>query len=145
MSIDTSGDWWKGTEATDIESYLVDFTAQQYPVDVVRVASCSCGGQLFRVEVDDEHGAAKRTCTSCGKDHFVCDSADYWKEAEPDECACPCGGEIMNLAVGFALYPDNGEVKWLYLGLRCTACGVLGCYADWKIAYEPSRQLLDLV
>jgi hypothetical protein len=27
--------------------------------------------------------------------------------------------------------------------LRCTGDGVLGCYADWKIDYTPSEQLLQ--
>jgi hypothetical protein len=33
----------------------------------------------------------------------------------------------------------------LFLGLHCVQCGMLGCVADWKVAYEPSLQLLDLV
>jgi hypothetical protein len=34
-------------------------------------------------------------------------------------------------------------VHWLYVGCRCAKCGVLGCMVDWKVAYEPSLQLLD--
>ena len=145
MGVDTSGEYWKGTEAADIARYLTDFSADQYPVDVVRTALCSCGSESFRVLADDAAGVAKRICISCGSEHFVCDSAEYSDEADLEECTCPCGRDEMNLAVGFALYPDNSEVKWLYIGLRCTSCGVLGCYADWKIAYEPSRHLLDLI
>jgi hypothetical protein len=42
------------------------------------------------------------------------------------------------------LYED-GEVHWLYVGERCVRCGTLGCFAGWKIAYSPSKQLLEQV
>ena len=50
-----------------------------------------------------------------------------------------------NLAVGFAFYQDSEDVRWLYIGLRCVACGELGVYGDWKIDYAPSKKLLDQV
>ncbi|MFR9780329.1 hypothetical protein ACL02O_30285 [Micromonospora sp. MS34] len=68
-------------------------------------------------------------------------SADYWQDADPDECVCPCGGEAFQVAVGFALRAD-GEVRWVSIGMRCTRDGVLGVYADWKIDYSPTDHLL---
>lgn len=51
------------------------------------------------------------------------------------------GNETFNVTVGFSRR-DDGEVRWVYLGLRCIEDSVLGCYADWKIDYSPSIQLL---
>jgi hypothetical protein len=39
----------------------------------------------------------------------------------------------------------GGEVRWLYVGDRYSNCGILGCYAGWKVAYTPSKQLLEQV
>ncbi|WP_432941039.1 hypothetical protein ACQPXM_32795 [Kribbella sp. CA-253562] len=60
------------------------------------------------------------------------------------EAVCPCGGEEFEIAVGFTERMD-GELGWVYIALRCTADGVLGLYADWKISSAPTRKLLDLV
>jgi hypothetical protein len=65
-------------------------------------------------------------------------------DADPGDAACPCGGEIFNVAVGFALR-DDGDVRWVYVGLRCTKDGILGVYADWKIDFSPTVHLLDRV
>jgi len=51
---------------------------------------------------------------------------------------------ILNVGVGFSLY-DDGEVRWLYLGERCSKCGILGCFAGWKVGYSPSKGLLEQV
>jgi hypothetical protein len=144
VTINTSGEWWTGTEASDIQQYLLDFTADGYPVKEFRLAKCSCGSQSFFLDIDEED-AAKRTCIECGKEHLMCDSEEYWTGAESERCTCPCGSESMNVGVGFSLYPDDGEVKWLYVGCRCEECGVLGCYSDWKIGYAPSKHLFDRV
>ena len=45
-----------------------------------------------------------------------------------------------NLRVGFARR-ENGSVKWVYIGNRCTGCGTLGSYLDWKINYEPTDEM----
>ena len=142
MAIDKSGQWWKASDPSDIQPYLVAFTAGSYPIAAFRPAVCICGSLAFHVDADDNEGTARRTCTRCSHIHFIGDSAEYWAGAEPERCACPCGEESMNVGVGFALYPDDHEVQWLYIGCRCTRCGVLGCYADWKVAYSPSLHLL---
>ncbi len=66
-------------------------------------------------------------------------------DATLEGAECPCGGTTFNTAVGFAFYEDSNDVKWVYLALRCTQDGVLGCYADWKIGYAPSEHLLRAV
>lgn len=72
------------------------------------------------------------------------DSAEFVEDADLGEAACPCGGEIFNVAGGFALRVD-GEVRWVYIGLRCVADGILGCCAEWKIDYSPTAHLLTQV
>jgi len=143
--IDTSGKWWKGTNASDLEAYLDEYTADGYPIERFVLAKCVCGSELFVVDADDTEGAASRTCVACGNQTFIVDSGEYWEDAEPERCACPCGNEQMNVGVGFALREDGGDIRWLYIGCRCSTCGVLGCYADWKIDYSPSLQLLGQV
>ena len=36
------------------------------------------------------------------------------------------------------------DVSWISAGNRCTKCGTLGSFVDWKIGYGPSDQLLNL-
>ncbi len=94
------------------------------------------------MEGDQTQGCARRKCVSCGEEHFICDSGEYWDDAAPEEFACPrCAGEAFEVAVGFSFRQDE-EVRWVTVGGRCPNCGVLGVYADWKIDYSPSRELL---
>lgn len=112
----------------------------------VRECVCrSCGGLTFEVAVMEVEGGARRTCLGCGAEEYVADSADYWDDdAEVDYyCACPCGHEEFTAAVGY-LIGDDGEVRWIFVGLRCLACASLNVYEDWKISYGPTRHLLDM-
>jgi len=60
----------------------------------------------------------------------------------PGECRCPCGRGEVAVAVGFSLR-DDGDVRWISIGLRCLTDNTLGVYADWKINYGPSGHLLS--
>jgi hypothetical protein len=138
--------WWKGTEVADLDNFLRTFTAKGYPVDRFVHPTCSCGNAAFRLIAGAD--CAQRVCASCGAESFVCDSGEYWDHADPDECACPCGGEVFELAVGFshvdAITPEGEPfrtIKWVTVGARCVKCGILGVYADWKIDYEPCDHL----
>ena len=145
MSINTSGKWWVGSEPVDIRGFLEAYATKGYEVAEFRLATCPCGSDSFQLDADDNEGVAKRICNTCSTEHLLCDSAEYWSEAEPIRWACvECGSEATNVGVGFSLN-DHKEIHWLYIGCRCTNCGTLGCFAGWKIAYEPSRQLLDQV
>ncbi|MBU1241438.1 hypothetical protein KKF84_07465 [Myxococcota bacterium] len=146
MTIDTSGNWWIGTEPEDIKSFLDAYTAEEYPSDEFRLAKCKCGSIAFVLEADDEEGAAIRKCVSCKEEHFICDSEEYWADSNPETCSCfECGSKETNVGVGFSLYDDRRAVRWLYIGVRCNNCGILGCFAGWKVGYEPSLQLMDNV
>lgn len=126
----------------DIDEYLRAYSAGDCQVTRTVGAVCaSCEGIEFRVRLDDEQGCAERTCTGCGTHAALLDSQEFLEEADLGDAACPCGGEQFNLAVGFAPLEGSDDVRWVYLGLRCTRDGVLGCYADWKIDYTPSGHL----
>jgi hypothetical protein len=77
----------------------------------------------------------------CRAATFIADSAEYWDQADPGECECPCGGDTFAVAVGIALR-DEGDVRWISIGLRCLTDNTLGVYAEWKINYGPSAHLL---
>jgi len=146
MSIDTSGKWWTGTNPEDIKEYVEAFASQSSNgVPEFRLAKCVCGSVDFRLDADNTEGVAKRTCTKCSREHFICDSEEFAEEAEFEPWRCECGSEVTNIGVGFSLRKKDGEICWLYLGCRCAKCGILGCFADWKIDYAPSRQLFDCV
>lgn len=142
--IDTSGKWWKGDSPGDIGEYLRRLSADSYGVNDFRLSTCKCGCVEFQVEADGEEGAARRTCKNCGLQTFICDSEEYWAEAEPAKIRCKCKAKCINfnVGVGFALTQDKQAVRWIFIGIRCTACGILGSPAEWKIDYEPSLQLL---
>lgn len=146
MAIHKTGKWWAGSSPDDIKDYLEAYSANGYQSEQFCLARCTCGSFEFRLEADDDEGVAKRTCIECGKEHFICDSAEYWEDAKPQLWKCvECESEAANVGVGFSLYEDREAVRWLYIGERCSTCGVLGCFAGWKIGYAPSLQLLDEV
>ncbi|RYE86195.1 MAG: hypothetical protein EOO75_16025 [Myxococcales bacterium] len=144
MTIDASGEYWKGTEAADLKPFLVDYEAGGYPVAEVVPAACTCGGGRFEVALSGDEQAVRRRCVSCGEEKLMLDSAEHWDDEDEDECACPCEGEVFEAAVGLARRED-ASIKWVSVGLRCVECGVLGVYADWKIDYSPSEHLVKQV
>ena len=81
----------------------------------------------------------------CAAEHFVGDSEDYAEDAELEKATCVCGGNVFELCIGVALYRDSEDVRWLYLGLRCVACGITGVYGDWKNEYNGYEDLLARV
>ena len=110
MTLDKSGKLWRGEDFADLADYLRHFRAEGYPVDQVVESVCAqCTGRAFRVLVDDIQGCAQRICVGCGTAAFIADSAEYWDEADPGDCECPCGGGEFAVAVGFSLH-DDGEV-----------------------------------
>jgi hypothetical protein len=150
VPIDKSGEFWKGTKAADLDEFVPAFAAGGYPVERMAHSRCSdCGGTTFALRVDDEEGYADRRCVACGHVVHMLDSAEYIDDANPEQCACPCGGEEFELAVGFAMAdvadidgsPAGREVKWVSIGARCLRDGTLGVYADWKIDYGPTDHL----
>lgn len=146
MAIDKSGKWWVGGTPDDLQEYLEALSEDSYKVHHFRLARCVCGSVEFQLEFSDTDGVARRTCAHCGNKHVICDSGEFWDEAEPEQWECvECKSTTANVGVGFSLYDDQVDIHWLYVGDRCARCGVLGCCAGWKIGYNPSLQLMDQV
>ncbi|UMQ59130.1 hypothetical protein [Leptospira interrogans] len=147
MTVNTSGKWWIGSEPTDIAEFLSAYSQDGYPISEFRLSKCECGSVTFGLEADDNEGVARRLCTQCGTAHFICDSAEHWPDAEPEQWKCiECDSLHTNVGVGFAMHKNPpSEIHWLYVGCRCTQCGVLGCFAEWKVGYSSSSHLLDTV
>jgi hypothetical protein len=108
-------------------------------------ARCKCGHNTFRLSVDDVEGAATRKCASCSAEQAIGDSAEYLEEADLGECACPCGGEELEVTAGVSIYDGSDDVRWLYLGCRCPKCHLTAVYADWKNEFHGYRELLAMV
>jgi len=146
MSIDTSGHWWRGTEAADIRAYLEAFAQSRSTTGVgdYRQAICPCGSKVFLLDGNPREGLVRRSCLFCRTKHVLLDGEENWDDEDLVTCRCvECDTNVMEAGVGFALGPQ-GEVHWVYAGVRCISCDVLGCFAHWRIGYTPSRQLLDL-
>ncbi|HEY1098752.1 MAG TPA: hypothetical protein VGF99_07480 [Myxococcota bacterium] len=113
---------------------LLDHKAGGYAPTHVVVPTCSCGTaqRRFTVLIDDEVGVAVRVCAACGDEHGMGDADDFFDEAEPGECECPCGGGVFDVAAALAAYDDGVGLRWVSIGLRCVACDTVACYGDWK-------------
>ena len=143
VTLDKSGTLWRGEDFTDLAEFMGAFQAGGYPVAKAAEYVCGqCGGRAFKVIIDDEEGCAQRVCIACQDVAFIADSAEHWQDADPGECVCPCGGTEFAVAVGFALRED-GDVRWVSIGLRCLTDNTLGVYTDWKIDYSPTEHLLE--
>ena len=142
--MDRSGQWWRGDSPTDLGEYLRGYSADGYPVErIVHVVCQACGGTSLGLVIDDVEGYAERACRACDERTVMLDSADAAAEADAGEAACPCGGEVFNLAIGYAFFAGEDEVRWVYVSARCLVDGTLGVYTDLKIDYSPSMHLLN--
>jgi hypothetical protein len=134
------------TRLTDLRQEIARYAKRnEYPADHFADAVCICGGRVFRLALDDNEGAAVRTCAACSAKHPIGDSAEFLDDAELGDCECPCGKDLFEITVGVALYRDSEDVRWLYLGCRCPTCGLAAVYGDWKNEYIGFRELLAKV
>ena len=134
-----------GDSQSDIREYLRDYSEENYPVAHFADAVCTCGAKHFKLQLDDNEGAAVRICSECGAEHAIGDSEDYLEGAELQECECPCGSSVFEITAGVALYDQSEDVRWIYLGCRCIRCGLTACYGDWKNEYNGYEELLARV
>jgi hypothetical protein len=131
----------------DVRDVLIDYSKQYLgnhisPAAQFADVECFCTGRRFRLALDEEQGAARRVCVNCGDVEWIADGGDYADEAEPEACECLCGGDAFELTIGVSLYADSNDVRWLYVGARCPACCLSGCYGDWKNEYPDADALL---
>ncbi len=145
MAIVKRGKHWYGDSQADIRTELLRYSKRNtYVVHHFADAVCVCGGRTFRLFLDDA-GAAVRFCSACDDEHPIGDSAGYLADAELGECECPCGGGFFEITAGVSLYEGSEDVKWLYIGCRCPACGMTACYGDRKNEFVGYQELLKQV
>lgn len=132
MALRKRGKYWYGDSQADIRGELIRYGKldDELPTQFADVR-CACGSITFRLRLDGEEGAAVRTCTACGAQHTMCDSAEYLEAANLESATCVCGGDVFEITVGVSLYEGSDDVRWLYVGCRCPACGLTGNYGDW--------------
>jgi hypothetical protein len=99
-------------------------------------AICQCGGRVFSLTVDETIGEACWFCDGCDAVylfHSVETDEEYHGSPDSDEvdCVCPCGQDRFEIVVGASLYGRTESVRMAYIGCRCVACGLMGCYASW--------------
>jgi hypothetical protein len=143
MALTQNGKFSYGDSQVDIRAKLTEYSNRNgYPAMHFADAVCSCGHRSFKLLVDDTEGAAVRECSSCKMSHPMGDSADYLADASLEQCECPCGSDDFEMTVGVALYDGSEDVRWIYIGCRCSACGLTACYGDWKNEFEGFQKLL---
>lgn len=143
MTLQKRGNSFYGDSQGDIREELRRYGALNgYEPGQFADAVCICGARTFRLLLDDEAGVAIRVCSACAHEHPMGDSEDYLDEASPEECECPCGAGIFELTAGVALYEASDDVRWLYVGCRCTTCGLTACYGDWKNEFNGFAEFL---
>jgi ribosomal protein S27AE len=154
--------WSKGDTLDDLDAYLRSRMFSPEPDDrFVHPVCKQCGGDVFSLE-GDGHGM-RRWCGECvfaededddAAGHFICESGEFWDEAEADDYHCPCRqSSLFRVSVAFnhvsvQRRDANGSlvrmVKWIYVGGMCVRCGVVGLYADWIVRSAPTYHLYDL-
>ena len=146
MALKVRGEHRYGDMQSDIRDEILRYSnLNGYVAEHFADAVCKCGGKIFHLLLDDTEGAAVRDCKACSLKHPIGDSDEYLEDAEVKECACPCGGEELEITIGVSLYKESDDVRWLYIGCRCPQCGLTAVYGDWKNEYNGYRKLLDNV
>ncbi|QDU00376.1 hypothetical protein V6x_00490 [Gimesia chilikensis] len=149
MSLQKKQDgYWYGDDHADLRQELQRYSELNgYPIDNFADVRCTCGNDSFYFGTDEDEGVALRICGRCEDEHLMGDSEEYAEEAEIEKHGCVCGAEVFQITAGIYRYRNEDDslspdVKWLYLGCRCVACGLVGCYADWKNEFNGYETLL---
>ena len=100
----------------------------------------------FHLRIDENEGAGVRIRTACSTAHPIGDSDEYLDGAElQDHCVRVRRKMRSRSPFGLSLYDGSDDVRRLYVGCRCPACGLTGCYSDWKNEFIDYRKLLAKV
>ncbi|ALV07808.1 hypothetical protein [Roseateles depolymerans] len=132
MALTKKGEFWYGTTSGDCQAELRSYSVDNGHEAVRFAASkCDCGNRTFALQTDEDAGVAIRTCTECGQDHLMGDSADHLDAAAPEAHECVCENEVFELMSGVAVHEGTHKVRWYYIGCRCVECNLVGVFADW--------------
>jgi hypothetical protein len=72
MAINDSGEWWTGSDPSDIEEFLREYTTFEaaYPATAFHPIICTCGSRQFLLRRAST--ITERTCSSCGQIRYIC-------------------------------------------------------------------------
>ena len=101
-----------------------------YEISVYDQIICTCKNNKFKLYSDDTESAAYVTCSSCGKQHSIENSAQYIEN--PQQNVCACNNPNLYIGAGKALYDKSKDTRWVYIGAECSKCGLTGVYVDWN-------------
>ena len=133
MTLKKQAGYWYGTTPEDVEAEVLRYSRLSgHQAARFRASTCGCGNRTFRLESDEDAGAARRACVACEAVHWMGDSASYAAQARLERHECVCGADAFELRCGVALYDGSNDVRWSYIGCRCTRCELVGVFADWK-------------
>ncbi len=133
MALRKKGKYWYGDTAEDIREPVVSHSrANGYEATKFSTPICDCRGTIFKLESDEGVGAARRICVACANVQLMGDSDEYAAEAEFERHSCICDEENFELLPAVALYSGSNDVRWFYIGCRCTHCQLVGVFADYK-------------
>ena len=120
MALMKKGEFWYGTTSGDTQAELRRYSVANRH-EAVRFAAfkCDCGCRTFALQTDEEAGVAIRTCTDCGQEHLMGDSADYVEKAAPEAHECVCENEVFELMSGVSVYKATHDVRWYYIACHC--------------------------
>jgi Zn ribbon nucleic-acid-binding protein len=146
MALRKRGEWRYGDSQADIRAEIVRYSRDNGYASQFADAACPCGGAVFGLLLDDNRGVAIRNCVACeAGPHPIGDSAEFIDGATPADCECECGGEAFEITVGVSLFTNGEDVRWVYIGCRCPACGRTAVYGDWRSGFNGYRELLARV
>lgn len=139
--IDKTKKFWRGFSADDIDEYLRLYSGCD-DIDIKPVICHSFGNDAFEVNLDNVESTVQIKCTRCGEEKIILDCEDIWEESSPEFQKCPVCKDSgsFNMKVGF-IRREDGDVKWVYIGNRCTNCGTLGSFTDWEINFAPTDEM----
>lgn len=135
MALLRRGEHAYGEDRADLEAEVIDYGRRlRYPPTRFAHPVCGCGNQWFQLLSDETVCAVQRRCAKCGNQQWMGDSATYADRAElePHACLCADDADVFELAPALHLYAGSNDVRWLNVGCRCPACGLLGVYVDYK-------------
>lgn len=135
MALRFEDGWHVGDTADDLADVLHINGADGYPIHEVRHCICrGCGWNVFEIRGVTDERVLKRICRSCGDQHYLLDSEDFWDDDRAYVSVCMCEEELFNVAVGYSLYADEvGGIRSVATAERCTACGRIGSLVEWMV------------
>ena len=138
--IDKTPKYWTGDSPDDITEWLHEYT-EEPSLEIHPVLCRNCKNDALEARIDGDEGVVQIICPECKTKKILLDGEEIWSECHPKKRKCiVCKNNRFNIRVGF-IRRDNGDVKWVYIGERCTQCGTLASYADWNINFGPTDEM----